>query len=290
MTSSSPENHVAGRKPTPRPIGMGSYNMDSHNTQRYVDASGHARNEGDIQVSPGGPYPIDYGAIIPKAVECQNLLVPVCLSSSHIAFGSIRMEPVFMILGQSAAHRRLARDRCRLVGPRRSRTRSFAGVCSRDGQVLEHAGRRAKILPRASLKGVLADDAQIVNKDDWIKSQSVSPFVEYGYRHDGNARKGELVARFSPAKLEAGTYEVRISYTPHGNRATNVPVTVTHAGGTTRAQSEPAAQALGGRRLPFPGPVPLRDRRPPSGADQQRGAPTATWVIDAVQWLKVDEE
>lgn len=96
------ELHLRGTKSTPRSIGMGSYNMDSHNVQRYVDKNGHARNEGDIQINPGGPYPIDYGAIIPKKKECQNLLVPVCLSSSHIAYGSIRMEPVFMILGQSA--------------------------------------------------------------------------------------------------------------------------------------------------------------------------------------------
>ena len=97
------ELHLRRIKPTPKPIGMGSYNMDSHNVQRYVDENGHARNEGDIQVNPGGPYPISYGAIVPKASECTNLLVPVCVSSSHIAYGSIRMEPVFMILGQSAA-------------------------------------------------------------------------------------------------------------------------------------------------------------------------------------------
>ncbi len=97
------ERHLTGAIPTKRSVGMGSYNMDSHNTQRYVDAGGHARNEGDIQVNPGGPYPIDYGALVPKRDECVNLLVPVCVSSSHIAYGSIRMEPVFMILGQSAA-------------------------------------------------------------------------------------------------------------------------------------------------------------------------------------------
>ena len=97
------ELHLRKIKPTPKPIGMGSYNMDSHNVQRYVDENGHARNEGDIQINPGGPYPISYGAIVPKASECTNLLVPVCVSSSHIAYGSIRMEPVFMILGQSAA-------------------------------------------------------------------------------------------------------------------------------------------------------------------------------------------
>jgi hypothetical protein len=82
---------------------MGAYGMDSHNCQRYVTAEGHVQNEGDVQVHGFKPYPISYRAIVPKAQECDNLLVPVCVSSSHIAYGSIRMEPVFMILGQSAA-------------------------------------------------------------------------------------------------------------------------------------------------------------------------------------------
>ncbi len=88
---------------TPESIGMGSYNMDSHNCVRYVTADGYVQNEGDIQESPHGPYMISYRSIVPKTAECTNLLVPVCLSSSHIAYGSIRMEPVFFILGQSAA-------------------------------------------------------------------------------------------------------------------------------------------------------------------------------------------
>ncbi len=97
------ENHLKGTIPPKRPIGMGSYNMDSHHVQRYVDTDGFVRNEGDVQVNPGGPYPIDYGAIIPRKAECENLLVVCAVSSSHIAYGSIRMEPVFMVLGQSAA-------------------------------------------------------------------------------------------------------------------------------------------------------------------------------------------
>ena len=101
------EPHLRGTVPTPKPIGMGSYNMDSHNVQRYVahkeDGTPYVQNEGDVEINPGGPYPISYEAIVPKREECTNLLVPVCLSSSHIAYGSIRMEPVFMILGQSAA-------------------------------------------------------------------------------------------------------------------------------------------------------------------------------------------
>nr|WP_278254339.1 FAD-dependent oxidoreductase [Sphingobium sp. BYY-5] len=97
------EPHLRGAKSSPRPIGMGSYNMDSHNTQRIVDARGFVRNEGNIEVSPKRAYPISYDAIVPKRSEATNLLVPVALSASHIAYGSIRMEPVFMILGQSAA-------------------------------------------------------------------------------------------------------------------------------------------------------------------------------------------
>jgi len=97
------ENHLTGKLPTPKSIGMGSYQMDSHNIRRYVDENGHARNEGDIQVSPKRVYEIDYGSIVPPAKSVTNLIVPVCVSSSHVSYGSIRMEPVFMILGQSAA-------------------------------------------------------------------------------------------------------------------------------------------------------------------------------------------
>ncbi len=97
------ENDVLLKREVPKPVGMGSYAMDSHNVQRYITPKGYVQNEGDIGVSPPAPYSISYGSIVPKKEECTNLLVPVCVSSSHIAFGSIRMEPVFMILGQSAA-------------------------------------------------------------------------------------------------------------------------------------------------------------------------------------------
>ena len=96
------ENDVLVKRPVPHPIGMGSYTMDSHNIQRYVTADGFVQNEGDLGVKAPKPYQIDLGSIMPKREDCLNLLVPVCVSSTHIAFGSIRMEPVFMILGQSA--------------------------------------------------------------------------------------------------------------------------------------------------------------------------------------------
>lgn len=84
-------------------VGMGSYALDSHNVRRYVTPAGFVQNEGDIGVKPKKPYPIDYGSIVPKKADCTNLLVPVAVSASHAAFGSIRMEPVFFILGESAA-------------------------------------------------------------------------------------------------------------------------------------------------------------------------------------------
>jgi len=83
-------------------IAMGSYVMDSHNTSRYITDQGDVQNEGDVQIAVKNPYQIPYESIIPQKDQCQNLLVPVCLSASHIAYGSIRMEPVFMCLGQAA--------------------------------------------------------------------------------------------------------------------------------------------------------------------------------------------
>jgi hypothetical protein len=97
------EHELLKTRPTPDPVGMGSYTIDSHNVQRYVTPDGAVQNEGDIGVSTNGPYSIAYGALVPRRNQAANLIVPVCVSSSHIAFGSIRMEPVFMVLGQSAA-------------------------------------------------------------------------------------------------------------------------------------------------------------------------------------------
>ncbi len=134
------ENVLLKRQPTPQSIGMGSYTMDSHNVQRFVRRDGFVENEGDLGVRTKGPYQIAYGCLAPKAGQCENLLVPVCVSSSHIAFGSIRMEPVFMILGQSAATAAvLAIDEgvaVQQVPYEKLKARLLA-----DGQVLETAGR-----------------------------------------------------------------------------------------------------------------------------------------------------
>ena len=97
------QHHCEGLKVAEDAVGMGAYGMDSHHTQRYVTEEGYVKNEGNIQAKVAGPYPISYRSVVPKKQECSNLVVPICVSTSHIAFGSIRMEPVFMVLGQSAA-------------------------------------------------------------------------------------------------------------------------------------------------------------------------------------------
>jgi FAD dependent oxidoreductase len=97
------QKHCEGLDVATDAVGLAAYGMDSHNVQRYVTKEGFVKNEGNVQAHVKAPYPISYRAIIPKQIECGNLLVSVCLSSTHIAFGSIRMEPVFMVLGQSAA-------------------------------------------------------------------------------------------------------------------------------------------------------------------------------------------
>jgi len=131
------ENELLKKRPTPASVGMGSYTIDSHNVQRYITPEGYVQNEGDIGVPTKGPYEIAYGSLVPKKAECENLLVPVCVSSSHIAFGSIRMEPVFMILGQSAA---------------------TAAVLAIDG------GLAVQDLPYEHLRDRLLQDGQIVHQ------------------------------------------------------------------------------------------------------------------------------
>jgi hypothetical protein len=96
------EHNCRGEKQIADGIGMAAYTMDSHNCQRIVE-NGMVKNEGNVEVGGFPPYPVSYRSLTPKPNECTNLLVPVCLSASHIAYGSIRMEPVFMVLAQSAA-------------------------------------------------------------------------------------------------------------------------------------------------------------------------------------------
>jgi len=141
------EHDCLGTRDTPRSVGMGSYTADSHNVQRYVTAEGFVQNEGDVGVTLPGPYRISYGTIVPKAGECENLLVPVAVSASHIAFGSVRMEPVFIILGQSAA---------------------TAAVMAIDGQI------PVQDVPYEALRERLRSDGQILQIEDVVAASAAT--------------------------------------------------------------------------------------------------------------------
>lgn len=215
-------------------VGLGAYNMDSHNCQRIVK-NGKVENEGDVQVPPMKPYPVSYRSIIPKAAECDNLFVPVCLSSSHIAYGSIRMEPVFMVLGQSAATAAaIAIDDkvpVQKVSYEKLRARLLA-----DKQVLDWtgpdraAGPVGKFIDPKSLPGVVLDDADAKQTGHWSESVSSVWRVGRGYFHDSNTGKGESTAVFTPNIAAAGDYEIILFNAPNQNRASNVPVTVSVPG------------------------------------------------------------
>ncbi len=222
------EHDCLRQRPTPRPIGLGSYALDSHHVQRYVTAQGSARNEGNTYRSTGGAYQISYDALTPRADECTNLLVPVCASTSHIAYGSIRMEPVFMILGQSAGAAAVeAIDdgvNVQRIDYKRLRARLLD-----DGQVIDlpRSSQLKRVVNAAELPGVVVDDADAELIGSWRENNVSLPYVQSGYQHDDDTNKGECQAIFR-AELPPGKYEVRIAYSAHKNRATRVPVAVSH--------------------------------------------------------------
>jgi len=229
------QHHCQGQVEAQQPIGLAAYTMDSHHVQRHIDSQGFVKNEGDVQVGGFSPYPIDYGAIVPKRDQCTNLLVPVCISASHIAFGSIRMEPVFMVLGQSAATAAVLSIESKTVVQdvdyKKLRQRLLD-----DRQVLAWTGPKTKSVEGASPKsfaGIVQDDSQIEREGFDRVSRSTAPFVGVGYRHDNNIAKGQQLAIFRLQVPQAGQYEARLAWTPNPNRATNVPVTVYHATGKT---------------------------------------------------------
>lgn len=282
------ENELLQRRPTPESIGMGSYTIDSHNVQRYITPEGYVQNEGDIGVATLGPYEIASGAIQPRRDQATNLIVPVAVSSSHIAFGSIRMEPVFMILGQSAgALAVLTLDQpsaaVQDVPYERLRERLVAA-----GQVLHHQGDDdARSLPLRSLSGVVVDDDQATTTGNWLVSRAAGRWVHRGYRHDGNPDEKAATIRFQTDALESAVYDVLMAYPAHPNRATRVQVTVEHAGGRSVIEVN--------QRVPPPqdGFVLLGqftfERGRPAVVEVSNAAADGFVVADAVRWVQADE-
>jgi hypothetical protein len=256
-------------------VGLGSYNTDSHHCQRVVLDNGTVLNEGDFQVRVS-PYAIPYRSLTPKVAECENLLVTVCISASHVAYGTIRMEPVYMILGQAgglaAALALEARIPVQKVDPEilRAKLRAQKAVLSPD----EIRGQA----PAPKVSGILVDDPDALKTGEWTASTSTPPFMGVGYVHDGNADRGKKSIRFAPKLPSAGAYQVILHYPPHPNRASSVAVVIhsEEAEQTVRVDQRRAAPALGPFRFPAEGGwVEIRNE----GAD-------GFVVADAVEFVR----
>ncbi len=268
-------------------VGLGSYNTDSHHVQRVVDADGNALNEGDFQVRVL-PYAIPYRSLTPKAEQCENLLVPVCCSASHVAYGTIRMEPVYMILGQaSGVAASLAIDgklpvqkvpaaalQAKLKGQKAVLSPSEIGA----GPAASPAGSR---LDLSSLEGIVVDDEQAEKTGEWTRSTSTGSYAGDGYLHDGNAEKGKRKVRFAPKLPAAGRYDVSLVYSPHPNRAVNVPLAVLTAAGERFATVN--------QRLPLQGGKPLKlgtyDLAPGAWVEVRTEGTEGYVIADAVQFV-----
>jgi hypothetical protein len=278
------EQNCRGARVAEDSVGLAAYGMDSHNIQRYVTKEGHVLNEGDVQVGGFSPYPIAYRSLVPRAAQCTNLLVPVCLSASHISYGSIRMEPVFMVLGQSVATAAVLAIEdgvaVQKVDYKKLRQRLI-----KDKQVFDWTGpkRPAGIDPR-KLPGIVLDDTEARRQGFDHESSTVPPFVGTGYRHDGGQDRGRQWARYTPDLPKAGKYEVRMSYSPNRNRATNVPVTIAHAGGRTTVKVDQRKAPTLGRAFVSLGTYRFEKGKTGYVEISNQGVDGYV-IIDAVQWL-----
>lgn len=280
------ENELLKRRPTPDSIGMGSYTIDSHNVQRYVTPEGFVQNEGDIGVPTDGPYQIALGSIVPKREEIQNLVVPVCVSSSHIAFGSIRMEPVFMILGESAAVvASMAIDRNSPV-----QDVPYDAVREqllKSGQVLEYETPGKQRVKVESLAGIIVDDQSAKREGTWQTSQASHPFLGEAYVHDANDKSKVSTIRFEAKLPASGLYRVAIAYPHNENRAAKVPVIVEHGKGSERLEID-QRKAIGSDLFLPLGTFYFDGTKPAAVVVSSEG--TEGYVVaDAVQWLGIQE-
>jgi hypothetical protein len=196
-------------------VALGSYTSDSHDVQRVLLADGTVLGEGGVGFKVS-PYAIPYRVLLPKRAQAQNLLVPVAMSATHIAYDSLRMEPVYMALGHAAGM-----------------AASIAVQVRKPVQDIDViqlrwtlAGKGMVLSPEQVLAAPAIDDSKATLLGNWSNSQSQSGYIGRGYITDGNEGKGLKSARFTTTLPLAANYELFFWYTPASNRASNVPVVI----------------------------------------------------------------
>lgn len=225
------EHNILGAQIATDSVGLGCYPLDSHNVQRFVSTDGYTLVEGGIFASMHSPYPISYRSIVPRRAECENLLVPWSLSASHVGFLSIRMEPVFMVLSESAATAAslALQNHCPVQDIVYDELRERL---AKQNQVLDFKPDRPQPQPIAptSLPGIVVDDLDVTFTDDWVCRHD-GRFVGQSFRSDVSHGKADKTFRYRAILPKPGTYEVRYAYTNIRGAEKSVPITLFTAQG-----------------------------------------------------------
>lgn len=221
-------------------IGVGSFPIDSHDVQRVPTPDGKGFiNEGTIFPVHipghriGHAHQLPYRAITPRRAECDNLLVPVALSCTHVAMSSIRVEPTWMVIGHSSGVAAALAVKTKRTVQDLSYTELRPRLLAQ-GQALDllplpplpTAPPKVTSIDPAKLPGIVIDDAAAEKQGDWQSSTNFRPHVGTGYVHDGESAKGSAKIVFRANVPKAGRYDIRLAYSPHETRATNVPMTI----------------------------------------------------------------
>ena len=206
-------------------IGMGSYFMDCHTVQQFITSTGKQIHEGEMVHAPFKPYEISYNSLVPKATDCENLFVTVCMSASHTIYGSLRMEPVFMITGHAAGVAAAMAIKSQKSVQQVDITQ-LREKLSAQGQILKYETKPGFFISKESNEGYVMDDTDAIIKGDWLHSISSGPFLMYNYQFANQTAIETASARYQPDLPEDGTYEVHLMYSADRNRSKKARVVI----------------------------------------------------------------
>lgn len=280
---------------------VSSFPIDSHDCQRIALPGGGVINEGTIfpvrmpRRGHGYPYHLPYRSLLPKPEECDNLLVPVALSCTHVAFSSIRVEPTWMILGQSAGIAAALSTKLDLA----VQTLPYPHLRERllaAGQVLDlpvlpglppPPKAQVSIDPK-SLPGIVLDDADAELAGNWNHSTNFKPHLGHGYHHDEAIGDGNSRAVFRCKVPQSGSYELRMAYSAHQTRATTVPVVVESGGTTTELKVDQTIPLPPGEAFRAIGKLELAGNRETTITIGNRGTDGFV-IVDALQLVEAKD-
>jgi hypothetical protein len=217
-------------------IGMGSYFMDSHDVQKTITPESELIIEGGLHHIPYKPYQIPYTSLIPQQAYCENLLVTICMSASHVIYGSLRMEPVFMITGDAAGTAAALAIKNK-VPVQKVNISALQEKLALHGQIFDIRLNPDSYLPKSKFDGIIVDDfeAEEIGKWTWGRSQRSLPFLVGGYQTITQSPVETASYTFKPALDKSGVYQVYIMYVAGKDRATKVKITVNTAEGEKTA-------------------------------------------------------